>query len=298
MNIFIIHSGTDIENVIEKKSQINKINDNGKKKASVLLLKYRKFWKHEAKKLIKSAQVVLYILSEDGHKSKNIDWEINQAKKQQKAIVILNEGKKFKLNESLREKDPFTKEVGTIGKEIASVEELYEIIDNYENGEYIHLFNDDNVDPEKLFEQYKLFSDTSESLVTRRQNVNSFYITANTALFTVAVTVFSLNANLISQIIITMVLSIPGILLNGSWLKVMESYSLINSSKMKILGMIEKRLSASLFDAEWEIMSNKYNKQRYISFSDREKTLPKIFKALYITIDVICAAFIVFKFLL
>lgn len=298
MNIFIIHSGTDIENVIEKKSQINKINDNGKKKASVLLLKYRKFWKHEAKKLIKSAQVVLYILSEDGHKSKNIDWEINQAKKQQKAIVILNEGKKFKLNESLREKDPFTKEVGTIGKEIASVEELYEIIDNYENDEYIHLFNDDNVDPEKLFEQYKLFSDTSESLVTRRQNVNSFYITANTALFTVAVTVFSLNANLISQIIITMVLSIPGILLNGSWLKVMESYSLINSSKMKILGMIEKRLSASLFDAEWEIMSNKYNKQRYISFSDREKTLPKIFKALYITIDVICVAFIVFKFLL
>ncbi len=298
MNIFIIHSGTDIENVIEKKSQINKINDNGKKKASVLLLKYRKFWKHEAKKLIKSAQVVLYILSEDGHKSKNIDWEINQAKKQQKAIVILNEGKKFKLNESLREKDPFTKEVGTIGKEIASVEELYEIIDNYENDEYIHLFNDDNVDPEKLFEQYKLFSDTSESLVTRRQNVNSFYITANTALFTVAVTVFSLNANLISQIIITMVLSIPGILLNGSWLKVMESYSLINSSKMKILGMIEKRLSASLFDAEWEIMSNKYNKQRYISFSDREKTLPRIFKALYITIDVICAAFIVFKFLL
>lgn len=298
MNIFIIHSGTDIENVIEKKSQINKINDNGKKKASVLLLKYRKFWKHEAKKLIKSAQVVLYILSEDGHKSKNIDWEINQAKKQQKAIVILNEGKKFKLNESLREKDPFTKEVGTIGKEIASVEELYEIIGNYENGEYIHLFNDDNVDPEKLLEQYKLFSDTSESLVTRRQNVNSFYITANTALFTVAVTVFSLNANLISQIIITMVLSIPGILLNGSWLKVMESYSLINSSKMKILGMIEKRLSASLFDAEWEIMSNKYNKQRYISFSDREKTLPKIFNALYITIDVICAAFIVFKFLL
>lgn len=298
MNIFIIHSGTDIENVIEKKSQINKINDNGKKKASVLLLKYRKFWKHEAKKLIKSAQVVLYILSEDGHKSKNIDWEINQAKKQQKAIVILNEGKKFKLNESLREKDPFTKEVSTIGKEIASVEELYEIIDNYENDEYIHLFNDDNVDPEKLFEQYKLFSDTSESLVTRRQNVNSFYITANTALFTVAVTVFSLNANLISQIIITMVLSIPGILLNGSWLKVMESYSLINSSKMKILGMIEKRLSASLFDAEWEIMSNKYNKQRYISFSDREKTLPKIFNALYITIDVICAAFIVFKFLL
>ena len=286
MNIFIIHSGTDIENVIEKKSQINKINDNGKKKASVLLLKYRKFWKHEAKKLIKSAQVVLYILSEDGHKSKNIDWEINQAKKQQKAIVILNEGKKFKLNESLREKDAFTKEVGTIGKEIASVEELYEIIDNYENDEYIHLFNDDNVDPEKLFEQYKLFSDTSESLVTRRQNVNSFYITANTALFTVAVTVFSLNANLISQIIITMVLSIPGILLNGSWLKVMESYSLINSSKMKIISRIEKQLPASLYDAEWAALSDKLNKRKYVSFTNSEKRIPRLFIIVYICIAV------------
>lgn len=296
MNVFIIHSGTDKDNVAEKEIAINAINDEnaGCKKANVLLLKYRQFWKPEVKKLIKSAQIVLYILSEDGHRSKNIDWEIRQAKKQQKAIVIWNEGG-YKLNDSLYENDPFTKKPDCIGKEIKTIEELFEIIENYENGKHIHLFNTNDIEPEKLFEQYKLFSDTSESLVARRQNVNSFYITANTALITIAATAFSLNNNLISQLVITIVLSLPGILLNISWLKVMESYSLINSSKMKILGMLEKKLAASLFDAEWEAMSNKYNKQRYVSFSDREKHLPIIFNWVFVIVDIICAVIMLFE---
>ena len=296
MNVFIIHSGTDKENVAKKEIEINAINDDtrGRKKANVLLLKYRLFWKPEVKKLIKSAQIVLYILSEDGHKSKNIDWEIRQAKKQQKAIVILNE-KDYTLNESLLEKDPFTKKPECVGTEITTVKELFGIIDDYESGKHIHLFNGNEIEPEKLFEQYKLFSDTSESLVARRQNVNSFYITANTALITIAATAFSLNDNLIAQMVITIVLSVPGILLNLSWLKVMESYSLINSSKMKILGMLEKKLSASLFDAEWEAMSNKYNKQRYVSFSDRERNLPIIFNWVFVIVDIICAAIILVR---
>ena len=300
MNIFIIHSGMDMENVAEKKKELNQINigSNGNKKANVLLLEYRRIWKPEVKKLIKSAQIVLYILSKDGYKSKNIDWEIRQAKKQQKAIVVLNEGKKYTLNKTLYEKDPFTKEDILIGKEIESIVELFKIIEDYENGEHIHLFNEDEIEPEKLFEQYKLFSDTSESLVARRQNVNSFYITANTALITIAATAFSLNNNLFSQLIITIALSIPGILLNRSWLKILESYGLINSSKMKILGMLEKKLSASLFDAEWRVMSNQYNKQQYTSFADGEKHIPKIFNAVFILVDIICIAVFIIKFVL
>ena len=268
-----------------------------RKIANVLLLEYRTFWRPEAKNLIKSAQVVLYIASEDGHNSRNIDWEIRQAKKFGKAIVVYNEDKKYKLNDTLFEKDPFTKENMLICKEVKSMKKVLEIIEEYETGAYIHLFNEEHLEMGNLFEQYKLFSDTSESLVARRQNVNSFYITANTALITIAATAFSLNDNLLSQLIITIVLSFPGLLLNKSWLKVMESYSLINNSKMKILGMMEKRLSASLFGAEWEAMSSKYNRQRYVSFSDRERHLPIIFNWVFITVDIICAAILLFTFL-
>lgn len=283
MNIFIIHSGLDKEYVNKKKNEI--ITDC--KKANVLLLEYRLFWKHEVKKLIKSAQMVLYIAGSEGYTSRNIDWEIKQAKKKGKAIVVLNEGN-YLLNDSLYERDEFTKERIPMFKEITKTDELFKIIENYENGDHIHLFNDEILQAETLFEQYKLFSDTSESLVTRRQNVNSFYITANTALITIAATAFSLNNHLLSQLIITIVLSFPGILLNLSWLKLLESYSLINSSKMRILGMLEKKLAASLFDAEWEAMSNQYNRKQYISFSDRERTLPLIFNWVFGIVDAIC----------
>lgn len=299
MNIFIIHSGTDKKNVVAKKNEINQLNENGngRKKANVLLLEYRIFWKPEVKKLIKSAQIVLYIASADSHRSKNIDWELRQARKAQKAIVVLNEGKQYNLNEVLFEKDPFTKEKVPVAKEVSSMVELYEIIENYENGGYIHLFNE-TMDTQNLFEQYKLFSDTSESLVTRRQNVNSFYITANTALITIVATAFSLNDNLTAQLIITLALSLPGILLNRSWLKILEAYSLINSSKMKVLGMLEKKLAASLYDAEWEIMSNQYNTRKYVSFSDREKHLPIVFNTAFITMDLICLIVLILKYIL
>ncbi|MBE6618109.1 MAG: hypothetical protein E7627_09285 [Ruminococcaceae bacterium] len=293
MNIFIIHSGQDIDYVNEKKTEIK----NRCEKAHVLLLKYRLFWKREAKRLMKSAQMILYIVGKEGYKSKNIDWEIKEAKKQHKAIVIYNKDG-HKLNASLFDKDPFTKENIPIAKEVKTIDDLVAIVEDYENGKHIHLFNENNLDYEKLFEQYKLFSDTSESLVARRQSVNSFYITTDTALITIAATAFSFNTDLITQLIITMVLTFPGFMLNRSWLKVMESYSLINSSKMKILGMLEKKLSASLFDAEWEAMSNKYNRQRYVSFSDRERLLPIIFNWVYAIVDVICGLIIIFTYIL
>ena len=164
---------------------------------------------------------------------------------------------------------------------------------SYENGKYINLIND-NTSNDSLFEQYRMFSDTSEALVNRRQNVNSFYITANTALITIAATAFSLNGDLISKLVITIVLTIPGILLNHSWAKILESYGIINSSKMKILGMLERQLAASLYDAEWQAMSNKYNKKQYISFTDGEKSIPSIFNGVYIVVDLICIAFLLY----
>lgn len=298
MNIFIIHSGTD-KNIQDKVKKITSINDpsSGYNKANVLFLNYRTAWKPEVKKLIRAAQIVLYILNEDGHKSKNIDWEIRQAIKQQKAIIVLNDGG-YTLNQALYTNDPFSKKPVCIAETVESFDALFEIIEEYEQGKHIHLFSTEDVEPEMLFNQYKLFSDTSESLVSRRQTANSFYITANTALITIAATAFTLNNNLFSQLIITMILTLPGILLNRSWIKVMEAYSLINSSKMKILGLLEKKLAASLFDAEWEAMSSKYNKKPYVSFSDRERHLPLIFNWVYIMVDIFCVIILFVNYIL
>lgn len=329
MNIFVVHSGSDhsVEATVksietfakekaaelatkkEKKKASEEVTDSkngassdkksdeidGSGIANVCVLESRKkIWKSAAKKLIKSSHVVLYIVDENGHKSKNIAWELRQAKKLKKAIIILNE-KNYPINSAIEDPDPFTKASKNRYKVIKNIKEFLDIINDYEQETYIKLFNDDKIDPEKLFEQYKLFSETSEALVTRRQNVNGFYMTANTAIITIAATAFGLNSSLISRLIITLALSIPAILLNISWLKLMESYTLLNSSKMKILSMLEKKLAASLFDAEWQVMGNEYNIKQYVSSSDREKYLPIIFNCVFVLVDIICVIILLYQ---
>ncbi|MDE7186569.1 MAG: hypothetical protein K2O13_03560 [Lachnospiraceae bacterium] len=289
MNIFIVHSGADRDYVYEKKEEIK----NSCSKANILLLEYRKIWRPEARRLMKSAQMILYIVGKESYKSRNINWELKEAIKLNKSVVYLKIEDTCRLNKVLQAKDPFTKEDIELADRVFNVQELVDIIMSYENGKYINLIND-NTSNDSLFEQYRMFSDTSEALVNRRQNVNSFYITANTALITIAATAFSLNGDLISKLAITIVLTIPGILLNHSWAKILESYGIINSSKMKILGMLERQLAASLYDAEWQAMSNKYNKKQYISFTDGEKSIPSIFNGVYIVVDLICIAFLLY----
>lgn len=289
MNIFIVHSGADRDYVYEKKEEIK----NSCSKANILLLEYRKIWRPEVRRLMKSAQMILYIVGKESYKSRNINWELKEAIKLNKSVVYLKIDDTCRLNKVLQAKDPFTKEDIELADRVFNVQELVDIIMSYENSKYINLIND-NTSNDSLFEQYRMFADTSEALVNRRQNVNSFYITANTALITIAATAFSLNGDLISKLVITIVLTIPGILLNHSWTKILESYGIINSSKMKILGMLEQQLAASLYDAEWQAMSNKYNKKQYISFTDGEKSIPSIFNGVYIVVDLICTAFLLY----
>lgn len=290
MNIFIIHSGEDLELIRKKKNELcAKCTQ-----AKVLLLEYRRpFWKREAKRLMRQAQMILYLVGRHSAKSRNIDWELKKALQYGKGIVCCKLDPVYSINTILQARDPFTHEPVLLAEEVESMDRVADIVMNYEQGRYINIFNandrEEDLTQAELFEQYKLFTETSEALVNRRQNVNSFYITANTALITIAATAFSLNGDVLSKLLITLVLTVPGILLNHSWKKILVAYGTTNSSKMKIISLIEKRLAASLYDAEWQVMSNKYSKTPYISFTDGEKSLPVIFICLYVSVDVICA---------
>jgi hypothetical protein len=301
MNIFIIHSGRDKVEVDKVKTKIIegcKASDDGKEtKANILVLEYndkkRKIWKPEAKRLMKLAQMILYVVGEDGHESGNINWELREALRQKKTIVVYRLNENYELNKVLIQKAPFTLEKQCVADEVLNIDELCKIIKKYDNNEDVSLLHND-MDANILFEQYKMFSETSEALVNRRQNVNNFYITANTALITIAATAFSLNGDMVSKLIITIVLTLPGILLNQSWTKILESYGIINSSKMRILSMMEEKLAASTYDAEWQVMSNKYNAKHYVSFTDGEKRIPNIFIGVYIAVDCVCILTLIF----
>lgn len=265
-----------------------------KKRKSILI----HAWHKDARKMMKKADIIVYAVSPKSALNKNVDWEVKKAMDYGKYLVCLSasqdidiKDKQF-LNRRLFIFDRYEKEEKCYADLLESEEKLFSIISDYNNDRYIKLFNDGldlEENKEYLLEQYKVFSDTAEALVTRRQNMNSFYISANTALITVGATVFALSdeKNIISKLLIVLALSIPGIMLNVSWRRTLVSYFINNRGKMKILSLLEKQLPASLYDAEWKAMKNKYSKEKYVSFTDSEKKLPLIFAIFYLAIDII-----------
>lgn len=255
-------------------------------------------WHHDAIKMMKLADVVVYAVSEHSNQNSNVEWELKKALSLGKYLVCLRVTKDAKLNDCLFSYDKNTKEKYCVADIINSEDDLFAIIESYNNNEYIHLINK-NYDVNVLLEQYKIFSDSAESLVTRRQNMNSFYISANTALITIGATIFALcdEKNLFSKLIIVLALSVPGFLLNISWIKMLKSYFINNRGKMKVLSMMEKHLSASLYDAEWKAMKNRFSKEKYVSFTESEKKLPLVFIIFYfiaaiVALAVLCAIMI------
>ena len=256
-------------------------------------------WHKDAARLIHLADMIVYYLSEHSAQNNNVEWELKTSIKENKYIVCFDDNEEqYDLNKCLRKFDANIKKEKNIAKTVHTNDEIFKIIDEYNNDEYIRLFNDGTVvdsDSKLLLEQYKMFTTSAESLVTRRLSMNSFYISANTALISIGATVFALsdNKNTLTKIIIILALSIPGIMLNISWRGILKAYFINNRGKMKILSMIEKKLAVSLYDAEWKAMKNKYSKEKYISFTDNEKKLPLIFIILYGAADIAAIAMLI-----
>ena len=248
------------------------------------------FWKLDASKKIKKSQMVLFVVGENSHKSPYIAWEIREAIKLKKPIYVLKLAEENSLHEALYVKNSFTEERENYGK-VMSVEQIADVLKNYDAGDY-GLFNVEpsELNQEALLEQYKLFLQTSEDLVNRRQNVNSFYISLSSAVVAIMGVLFALDFGYTGKLIVGAVFCIIGIILSMSWSKTLSCYGNLNGSKMKIISSIEKQLPLSLFDAEWAALSDKLNKKKYVSFTESEQAIPRLFGVLYLIILVLIVA--------
>ena len=147
----------------------------------------------------------------------------------------------------------------------------------------------------KLFEQYKLFLNSSELLMQRRQGVNSFYITANTILITLFGAVVALKLDLNYALLIAFGLTLVGVFLTVSWETILSSYGQLNKSKIAVISIIEKKLPVSLFDAEWEVLSESIKDQNYKSFTESEIRNAKLFRRLYFVVMLVIGGYFIIK---
>jgi len=295
MKVLIIYSSDVKQKVNELRQRIS--NDFGKD--SVLRLHsterkksiFRHAWHKDAIRMMQLADLIVYAVSSKSSVNNNVNWELKKALKLKKHIVYLPmEPGVVPQNPCLYKQNKNTKELDCLAENAKTEEKLFKMIREFDESAYLSLFHEP-IDPDVLLEQYKIFQETSENLVTRRQNVNSFYISANTALITIGGTIFAIGSEgaLWSKLAVIIALSIPGILLNVSWYRMLQSYYINNQGKIKVLSEIEKKLAASMYDAEWKAMKNKYSKKKYVSFTDNEKKLPMVFTVFFALIDILCA---------
>jgi hypothetical protein len=131
------------------------------------------------------------------------------------------------------------------------------------------------------FEQYKIYLEMTDRISSRRQSANSFFVTINTVLVTLAGYAKSATN---ADIFFYAVTSIAGILICYIWYRLVLSYKNLNSAKFKVIRAIEADLPYKPYDAEWVAVGEGKNKKLYHPFTSLEMRVPWIFCALHILV--------------
>lgn len=129
-----------------------------------------------------------------------------------------------------------------------------------------------------VLEQYRLFVETEERLVSRRQEENRFFLTVNALLVTVISVLIRQNISDREAAAGVLLLGLAGIVLCYAWRAIIESYKTLNASKFQIIERFEAQLPARMFGAEWEAAE----RAGYEPFTKIERRVPLVFGSLFV----------------
>lgn len=128
-----------------------------------------------------------------------------------------------------------------------------------------------------LLEQYKIFVGTSESLVSRRQQVNTFFLSVNSIIL--ATVGLVMRENTVDNIAVPLlvILGTSGIALCVAWGRMIKSFGQLNRRKFDVIHALERKLPARVFVAEWVALGRGKDPLRYKPFTKTESWPPWIF---------------------
>lgn len=133
----------------------------------------------------------------------------------------------------------------------------------------------------RTIELYKLMVASSESLVARRQGVNTFFLTINGAILTAAGLLIGNQADVQFQAVGLSILAITGAILALAWRSLIISFGQLNSGKFAVINRIEEILPVSVYFAEWHALDQGRDPKKYRTFTSREVWTPLTFFAIY-----------------
>ena len=151
----------------------------------------------------------------------------------------------------------------------------------------------EDTDSEALLAQYRLFVQTSEALVVRRQGVNTFFLSVNSVVLAAAGLL--LRDGMLSDLesFALICLSLGGGVLCFVWRQLISSYRQLSAGKFMVIHALERRLPARLFAAEWVALGRGEDPKKYRPSIGTEMATPWVFAVLHLVL--VCAGLYVLE---
>jgi len=134
---------------------------------------------------------------------------------------------------------------------------------------------------QQALDLYKIMVQSSESLVSRRQGVNTFFLTMNGALLTASGLIVQTSGVDELGAVGIAVLAVAGIILCAAWRSLIISFGQLNHGKFQVINAIERYLKAAIYAAEWEALGRGEDPKIYRSFTSREIWVPNALIAIH-----------------
>lgn len=205
-------------------------------------------WQARVSELIQECAGFVCVVGEDTKDSTNISWEIKTAFLHRKPVIVAKADPSHCLPEEWSHLAFVPLESAALEVALLSALLPSSILNRNVDLRDAH-------SQQALLSQYTIMVESWESLVNRRQNVNSFYSAV------IAVMLGGIGACLghfqemgRASAIVGVAISILGIFLSVVWRQMLTSYGTASRAKSDIVISLEQHLPARVFELEWKVM--------------------------------------------
>lgn len=237
-------------------------------------------WQTHALTVLESCHAFVCVVGQDTHASGPVDWEIRQAHRLGKPLTITRLSHEYALPPSCAElRIPVlewdTAELAARIKGVLLSQALFPR----------HDWTTGPPKPEAIWDQYNLMVQSWEALISRRQTVNTLYVTADAALLAGigAVASSTDKTGVMGAALGIAVLAFLGFALSFNWRRTLISYGTLSNAKATVITSLEAYMPAQLFDAEWKVLE----RMRYRSTTETDSQTAYFFMLLFLAIALV-----------
>lgn len=136
-----------------------------------------------------------------------------------------------------------------------------------------------DADGAKFVQLYLFYAEETAKFIERRAATSRYFLAINSALVTILGV--GLKYHPAGQPLWLVSLAAAGILVCTLWWRIVRSYSVLTGVRFDVIQNMEKRLPASPYTEEWNLIENSPKNRGYKSISAVEGRVPWVFAAIY-----------------